>query len=203
MSSDITTDVSVVVLTAPSGAGKTTIARGVIERLPNIRFSVSATTRERRGHEQDGVDYHFVSEKEFQRLVDSEALLEYEEVYAGRFYGTLWSEVENSTPGNPVLLDIDVLGAGRVKERFGDQALVIFIEPPSLDVLRERLEGRRTEDTESLNLRISRAKMEISMADRFDHSVLNDDVSTAVNETVVHIESFLAEREEAVKTAAD
>ena len=194
MSNDIKAESTIIVLTAPSGAGKTTIARGVIQSLPFVHFSVSATTRNCRNREVDGVDYHFVSSDQFRELVQADKLLEYEEVYHNRFYGTLWSEVENSSPDEPVLLDIDVLGASRVKDKFGDQALVIFVEPPSLDILRERLVGRNTEDPESLDLRISRAKMEISMAGKFDHQVVNEVKETAIDETVSCINSFLARR---------
>ncbi|NND72122.1 MAG: guanylate kinase [Rhodothermales bacterium] len=194
MSNDINPLATIIVLTAPSGAGKTTIARGAIKLLPHLRFSVSATTRPIRDYEVDGKDYHFVSRERFDELVATGAFLEYEEVYADRFYGTLWSEVEASSPSHPVLLDIDVLGAGRVKKKFGDQALAIFVAPPSLEVLKTRLVDRKTEDSESIDLRISRARMEISMADRFDHSVVNEDIDKAISETVGYVERFLTRR---------
>lgn len=196
MSNDDHTSPTIVVLTAPSGAGKTTIAKSVLRLYPNIRFSVSATTRKRRDHEEDGVHYHFVTSEKFTSMVDSGELLEYEEVYHNLYYGTLWSEVERSNAANPVLLDIDVLGAGRIKKRFGKAALVIFVAPPDLDTLRQRLLNRHTENPESLDLRLSRAKMEISMAGSFDHTVVNDDLETAVDETAAHIRSFLERRTE-------
>ncbi len=194
MSNDGDTSPTIIVLTAPSGSGKTTIAHGILTLYPNIRFSVSATTRKRRENEEDGVHYHFVSDSEFEDLIAADQLLEYEVFYGNKYYGTLWSEVENSTADNPVLLDIEVLGASRVKEKFGDKALVIFIRPPDIETLRNRLIHRRTEDDEMLALRLSRAKMELSMAENFDHVVINDEIETAIDETALLIKSFLERR---------
>lgn len=203
MSNDDQTSPTIIVLTAPSGAGKTTIARKILSLYPNIRFSVSATTRKQRDHEENGVHYHFVSPDRFKEMVDDGELLEFEEVYHNLYYGTLWSEVERSNVSHPVLLDIDVLGAGRIKKRFGKAALVIFVAPPDLDTLRQRLLNRHTEDPESLDLRLSRAKMEISMADSFDHTVVNDELESAVDETATHIRSFLERRTEESAVSED
>ena len=154
----------IVVLTAPSGAGKTTIARAVMEQIPVLRFSVSATTRPPRAHERDGVHYHFVTEAQFRRFIDDGALIEYEEVYPGRFYGTLRAEVDRATPEAPLLLDIDVEGALNVKRQYGDRALTLFIRPPSLEALAERLRGRATETEETLRVRLETARREIGYA---------------------------------------
>ncbi|NNF04235.1 MAG: guanylate kinase [Rhodothermales bacterium] len=182
----------IIVLTAASGSGKTTLARRLLERVPSIRFSVSATTREPRDHETDGVHYHFMSAEEFEQARRDGRLLESEEVYPGRWYGTLRSEVENSDEDAPVLLDIDVVGAQNVKELYGENVLSVFIRPPSLDVLRGRLSARQTETEESLLERIERARMEIQRADRFDAAVLNDDLDEATEEVVGLVREFLA-----------
>ena len=181
-----------VALTAPSGAGKTTIARAVRESIPELQFSVSATTRPPRAYEQEGVHYYFVTPDAFRQKVDDDDFLEYEEVYPGLFYGTLVSEVEKLSQHGPVLLDIDVKGAQNVKARFGDRALVVFIQPPSLDVLAERLRGRATETDETLAKRLARAEMELGFAKSFDTVVVNDDLQQAVAETLDHIRTFLS-----------
>ena len=184
-------DQNIVVLTAPSGAGKTTIAHRVMEALPAMQFSVSATTRDARPDETDGEDYHFLSTPEFERRVEAGDLLEYEEVYPGQFYGTLRSEVESKSEDGPVLLDIDVDGALNVKEAFGDDALVLFIAPPSKEALRDRLQGRGTEDEAALADRLDRADRELERADAFDAVVVNDDLDVAVEETLTRIRQFL------------
>lgn len=181
----------IVVLTAPSGSGKTTIARALLDTVPAMRFSVSATTRPPRPHERDGIDYHFVSVDDFRRLIDEGELLEYEEVYPGRFYGTLRSEVERASRTGPILLDIDVHGALHVKEIFGPRALTVFIRPPALDVLEQRLRDRGTETEESLRVRLETARRELSYADRFDVSVVNDELDEAVTETLRRVRQFL------------
>ena len=182
---------AVIVLTAPSGAGKTTIARHVMEAVPELRFSVSATTRAPRQGEQDGVDYHFLTQEQFEQYRDEDKLLEYEEVYPGCFYGTLRSDVERSSPDEPVLLDIDVKGAMTVKDIFDGNALVLFISPPSLEVLAERLENRNTETEDALRQRLQRSKLEMQFADQCDAVVVNDDLQLAVEETLDRIQHFL------------
>ena len=184
-------DRPIVVLTAPSGAGKTTIARRVLAALPQLRFSVSATTRAPRPTETDGEDYHFLTPEEFQARIDAGDLLEYEEVYPDRYYGTLRSEVEAQAEHHPVLLDIDVKGALNVKRLYGDAALVLFIAPPSLDELQRRLEGRGTEAPAALRDRLNRAEQELAKADACDAVVVNDDLDVAVEETLTRIRQFL------------
>lgn len=184
----------IVVLTAPSGAGKTTIAKRVMEALPELRFSVSATTRPRRGHERDGVDYHFISLERFREQIEAGEMLEYEEVYPGRLYGTLRSEVETKAAEGPVLLDIDVRGAQRIKDLYGDASLIIFVKPPSAEELERRLRSRATEDEETIRVRLSRARSELEFAqsDRCDAVVENDDLERAVGETLDIVRRFLA-----------
>lgn len=183
----------IIVLTAPSGSGKTTIARAVMAAFPQIRFSVSATTRPARPHEQHGKDYYFVSQADFRRHIANGDLLEYEEVYPGRYYGTLRSEVERVARKNPVLLDIEVNGARNVKHLFDDEALVLFIQPPSLEVLAERLRARATETEETLRTRLQRAEMELAQAATFDGIVINDRLDDAVEETLAAVRSFLSD----------
>jgi len=182
---------NIVVLTAPSGAGKTTIAHRVLEAMPAMEFSVSATTRAPRPDETDGEDYHFFSVDEFEARVEAGDLLEYEEVYPDQFYGTLRSEVKSRAAEAPVLLDIDVKGALNVKRTFGDDALVLFIAPPSLDELQRRLEGRGTEDRASLQDRLNRVETEMEKSDACDAVVVNDDLDEAVEETLARIRQFL------------
>ncbi|MFB6272230.1 MAG: guanylate kinase [Salinibacter sp.] len=184
-------DRNIVVLTAPSGAGKTTIAHRVLEAMPTMEFSVSATTRSPRPDETDGEDYHFLTLEEFQARIEAGDLLEYEEVYPDRFYGTLRSEVENRSEDDPVLLDIDVKGALNVKRIYDDDALVLFIAPPSVEELKRRLESRGTEDPESLRDRLDRAKRELETSDACDAVVVNDDLDAAVEETMTRIRQFL------------
>ena len=181
----------VVVLTAPSGAGKTTIAHRLIEAYPELQFTVSATTRPPRANEQHGVDYYFVSLQKFESLIKEDRFLEYEEVYTGRFYGTLLSEIERLDASGPMLLDLDVKGAERVKALYGDRALVLFIMPPSMDILKNRLQSRGTESSDWLKDRIQRASMEMSYAASFDVTILNDQLERAVEETISHVTSFL------------
>lgn len=182
----------VIVLTAPSGAGKTSIARRAMRELSMLRFSVSATTRARRYGEQNGLDYFFLSEEDFLDLVKEDKLVEYEEVYPGRFYGTLRSELDSATTEHPVLLDIDVRGAVHVKEIYNDDALIIFVAPPSLEELEDRLRSRGTEDEQTLAVRMARSRKEMEFSDRFDTVVINDDLDVAVEETCNLVRRFLA-----------
>ncbi len=181
----------IIALTAPSGSGKTTIARRVLAAFPEMTFSVSATTRPRRPGERHGVHYYFVTEAQFRRFIAEGKLVEYEEVYPGRFYGTLRAEVERAARAHPVLLDIEVKGALNVKRIFGAEALIIFIRPPSLEVLAQRLRERGTEDEASLRERLARAETELGYAARFDAVVVNDDLEAAVEETLRLVRQFL------------
>lgn len=182
------------IVTAPSGAGKTTIVRHLLATFPRLRFSVSATNRERRPMEFNGRDYYFLSTPRFRELVDQGAFLEWEEVYAGQYYGTLRSEVDRIlADGKAVIFDIDVQGALHLKEIYGDRALAIFIQPPSLEALVERLNRRKTEDPDSLKKRIARATEELTYCDRFDRAVVNDDLARALEETDAIVRTFLTE----------
>lgn len=181
----------IVALTAPSGAGKTTIARRLTQIFPETSFSVSATTRAPRPGEQDGTDYFFLSDDEFRRRVEDGEFIEFE-TYNGHLYGTLRSEIERIATVGIALLDIDVRGALNVKRLYGDEALTLFIEPPSLAALADRLRNRRTEDEDVVRRRLERAEDELTYAPRFDAIVVNDDLETAVAETVARVRTFLA-----------
>ncbi len=180
----------IVVLTAPSGAGKTTIARRLTQALPETRFSISATTRSPRSTERDGVDYFFLTEDEFRRRVEAGDFIEFE-TYAGHLYGTLRGELERVAAEGVALLDIDVRGALNVKRLYGADALTLFIHPPSLAVLAGRLQNRKTESEGVLQTRLERAELEMTYVPEFDAIVVNDDLETAVAETVDHVRTFL------------
>ncbi|MDE6513137.1 MAG: guanylate kinase [Muribaculaceae bacterium] len=183
----------VIILSAPSGSGKSTIINALMSGGEiNLQFSVSATNRAPRGSEVNGKDYHFLSDAEFRRAISDDAFLEYEEVYPGRFYGTLKSEVDRiGAAGSNVVMDIDVNGALRVKDKLDQRALSIFIQPPSIDELRRRLEGRATDSPESIDARIDRAKYELDQAPRFDARIINDNLDDAVAEARRIIVEFL------------
>lgn len=174
----------IIVLSAPSGTGKSTIINELMKR-PELKlgFSVSATSRAPRGLEQNGVHYYFLSSEEFERRVQAGDFVEWAEVYKGTRYGTLVSEVERVTgAGNNLIMDIDVEGALNVKKRFGNEALLIFIEPPTLRVLEQRLRDRATDDEASIGKRLAKAEYEMTFAPRYDRTVINDDLSRAVDE---------------------
>ena len=159
-----------------------------------LAFSVSATTRPRRGQEVHGVDYYYLSQEEFEDKIKADELVEYQEVYPGRYYGTLKSEVERITGmGKNVVLDLDVLGGVNVKKMYGDRALAIFIQPPSVEVLRQRLINRGTDSMEDIKARVDKAEFEISIGPQFDHTVINEDLDTAVNEVHDLIATFIAQ----------
>lgn len=183
----------IIIISAPSGCGKSTII-GEIMRRGNVdmQFSVSATNRPPRDGETDGVSYHFLSDEEFQRAIAENAFVEYEEVYPGRFYGTLKSEVEERcAKGINVVLDIDVKGGVRVKKMFGDRARSIFIMPPGVDELRRRLESRATDSKEAIDQRVGKAEFELGYAPQYDVCIVNDDLEKAVDETEREILKFI------------
>ena len=181
-----------VIFSAPSGSGKTTIVRRVLPMLPQLAFSVSATSRQMRPGEQNGKDYYFLTADDFRKAVAAGDFLEYEEVYAGQFYGTLKSELSRIWAQNQdVVFDVDVKGGLRIKEQFPQQSLAIFIQPPSVGELKRRLEGRGTETPETLKKRLDRAEEELSFAPRFDLCIVNDDLERAVAEVQAAVTAFL------------
>lgn len=177
---------------APSGSGKTTIVRRVLAHYENFGFSVSATTRDPRETECEGIDYYFLSVDDFEGRIRDNEFLEYEEVYPGRYYGTLKSEVRRmQDEGRSVVFDVDVKGGISIKKHFGDEALAFFIRPPDIATLRARLEARGTESAEEIDKRVAKADYELGFAGHFDAVILNDDLETAVSEVFDRINAFL------------
>ena len=183
-----------IIISAPSGSGKSTIIGRIMQdESLRLTFSVSATTRPRRGQEVHGVDYYYLTPEEFKQMIKNDELVEYQEVYEGRYYGTPKSEVERITSeGRNVVLDLDVLGGVNVKKMYGNRAISIFIQPPSVEVLRERLIKRGTDSMEDIKNRVDKAEFEISIGPQFDHTVINDDLDTAVNEVHDLIVNFIS-----------
>ena len=182
------------IFSAPSGSGKSTIINYLMEQGLNLHFSVSATSRPPRGQEQNGVEYFFLTPEEFKQHIAANDFLEYEEVYKDRFYGTLKSQVDKQLAnGENVVCDVDVLGGQNIKKHYGDKALSIFIQPPSIEVLRERLISRATDTPEVINDRIARAEFELSFSDKFDVVIVNDDLATAQAEALKVVTAFLYE----------
>lgn len=182
----------VLIVCAPSGTGKSTIIHRLQERGLEFHFSISATSRPPRGGEQDGREYFFKTEEEFRRLIAEDAFIEYEEVYAGQFYGTLKAQVEASlAEGKHIVFDVDVHGGLRIKEYFGDRALSLFILPPSIEALRERLIARATEPMEKIEMRLARAEYEVSRAPEFDRQLVNDNLDVAAAEAYTIVSEFL------------
>ena len=182
-----------IIISAPSGTGKSTIIGRIIDD-PALRleFSISATTRSPREGEVNGVHYHFLSVEEFKDAIANDGLVEYEEVYPGRFYGTLKSEIARiQEKGNNAILDIDVKGGVNVKRMYGDKARSIFIMPPSIETLRQRLLSRATDSIEAINQRVDKAAFELTFSDKFDKQVVNDDLDKAVEETRQLILDFI------------
>ncbi len=183
----------VVIFSAPSGSGKTTIVRRLLAQYPQFEFSISATSRAPRGEERDGVDYYFLTAEAFAAKVKEDAFVEWEEVYAGTSYGTLKNEVERIwEKGNIILFDVDVMGGINLKRIFGDKACSIFIMPPSIEELRRRLVGRATDSMEVIEKRVSKAAFELEKAPEFDHTVVNDDLEKAIEDTRHILNDFLA-----------
>ena len=183
----------VVIFSAPSGSGKTTIVRQMLERFEQLEFSVSATRRAPRGCERDGVDYYFLSQEEFMRAVAEKRFVEWEEVYRGTCYGTLRSEVERIwAKGHTIVFDVDVIGGINLKRIFGEEACSIFVMPPSVEELRRRLEGRGTDAPEVIDRRVAKAEFELTKAPEFDRIVVNDRLEDALRETAELLEAFIA-----------
>lgn len=183
----------VIIFSAPSGAGKSTIVNHLLGLHPEFEFSISATSRAPRGEEQHGKEYYFFSTEEFRQMIADDRFVEYEEVYSGSFYGTLRSEVERIwAKGNIIIFDIDVQGGVNLKRIFGDQAFSIFIQAPSVDVLRERLIGRATDSMEAIEKRVAKAASEMEFAaGKFDYVLINDDLQTAFAEAEKAVNEFI------------
>ena len=183
-----------IIFSAPSGSGKSTIVSWLMEKHPELRlaFSISCTSRQPRGTERDGVEYFFLTPEAFRAKIERDEFLEYEEVYEDRFYGTLKAQVEaQAERGENVVFDVDVKGGCNIKRHYGQRALSIFIQPPSVEVLRERLVGRATDTPEAIEQRIAKAEYELTFASQFDHCVVNDDLATAEQEVYNLIRRFL------------
>ena len=182
-----------IIFSAPSGSGKSTIINRLMQHPElHLAFSISCTSRAPRGTEKNGVEYFFLSPEEFKQRIANDEFLEYEEVYTDRFYGTLKQQVETQAArGENVVFDVDVKGGSNIKQFYGDRALSIFIQPPSIEELRKRLTGRATDAPEVIEQRIARAEFELSFAPKFDRIVVNDDLDRAVKETLGIIKEFL------------
>ena len=184
------------IFSAPSGSGKSTIIGWLMENHPelNLAFSISCTSRQPRGTEQDGVEYFFITAEEFRRLIEAGEFLEYEEVYENRFYGTLKSQVERQLKaGQNVVFDVDVKGGVNIKKYYGDKALSIFIQPPSVEELRRRLLARNTDSEEMIAQRVAKAEYELTFAPQFDRILVNDDLQTALNEAYELVGNFISD----------
>lgn len=180
-----------IIITAPSGAGKTSITRYLLNKYPKLAFSISAATREARGKEKNGVDYYFLSLEEFRERIKNNEFVEWEMVYEGKYYGTLKSELERIwREGKVPILDIDVKGAIHVKQQYPTDTLTIFVQPPSVEELKKRLEGRGTETPENIATRLNKATYELSFNHSFDKVIINDNLDDACAETEATIKDF-------------
>ncbi len=181
-----------IIFSAPSGSGKTTIVKHLLTQDFKMEFSISATTRDPRGEEKHGNDYYFLTPDEFRAKIATDELLEWEEVYADKYYGTLKSEVDRITSkGNNIVFDVDVVGGLNIKKMYGDQAIAIFIQPPSIEELEKRLVGRGTDTPETIAQRLAKAEAELTYAKGFDHIVINDNLDAAIKETKALLKHFL------------
>lgn len=181
-----------VIFSAPSGSGKSTIINYLLTQNLNLHFSISATSRSPRGNEKDCVEYYFLTPEQFRAKINEGEFLEYEEVYTDKFYGTLKSEVERIlNEGNNVVFDVDVVGGCNIKNYYGDKALSIFIQPPSIEALRDRLVGRGTDSMDVIENRLTKASFEMSFASKFDKVIINDNLENAKTETLQVIKAFL------------
>ncbi|MAN02320.1 MAG: guanylate kinase [Owenweeksia sp.] len=182
----------VIIFSAPSGSGKTTLVRHLLTCKLGLEFSISATSRAPRGGEVDGKDYYFLNDEDFRQSVLNGEFIEWEEVYSGSMYGTLRSEVERIwSHGKTVIFDMDVVGGLNLKSLYKDNALAIFVMPPSMEELERRLRGRQTDDEDKIRQRLAKARKEIGRSDRFDHILLNNDLETAKKEAEKLVQSFL------------
>ena len=183
-----------IIFSAPSGSGKSTLINYLLTQGLNLSFSISCTSRAPRGVDQHGREYYFLSPEEFRSRIAADEFLEYEEVYTDKFYGTLKSEVERlSAAGKTVIFDVDVKGGINIKQYYGDRALSIFIQPPTIEALRQRLESRATDAPEVIEKRLERAAFEMAQADKFDCRILNDDLETAKAEVLSLVKQFIEE----------
>jgi len=181
-----------IIISAPSGAGKTTIVKALLERITDLEFSISACTRAIRPGEVNGKDYYFLSTEDFRQRIDRDEFVEFQEVYPGSFYGTLKSEMQRIWDRNrAVIFEVDAVGGLNLKKYFGDQAMAIFIRPPSIEALEQRLQIRNTEDTASIRKRMNKARFELSFAEKFDTIIVNDQLERAIDETVALVSRFL------------
>jgi guanylate kinase len=182
-----------IIFSAPSGAGKTTIVRHLLEKDLNLEFSISATSRGKRQTETDGKDYYFLSTEDFRRKIENDEFLEWEEVYNGTFYGTLKSEVERiRSKGQNVIFDIDVVGGCNIKKQYGEEALAVFIQPPSIEGLRNRLISRSTDTPEVIEKRVAKAEYEMTFSKQFDCIIVNEDLAKAFEEAEKMIREFIS-----------
>lgn len=182
-----------IIFSAPSGAGKTTIVHRLLDEINTLEFSVSACSRESRPNEKNGVDYYFLGVEEFQKKIKENAFVEWEEVYPDNYYGTLKSEIERIWSHNKVVIfDVDVVGGLNLKHFFGSNALAVFVKPPSMKILEERLRSRKTETEEKIHMRISKANFEMDRANEFDYLLVNNNLDTAVTEIKERIAQFLS-----------
>jgi len=189
----MTKEGKLIIFSAPSGAGKTTIVHHLLKKVPDLEFSISATTRKARGDEQHEKDYYFISKEEFLHRIAKKQFVEFEEVYSGTFYGTLRTEIERIwQKGKTVIFDIDVEGGLHLKRKYEDKALAIFVKPPSLEVLKERLTGRGTDSKEKLSERFVKAEKELNYAPQFDIILKNYDLETACKEAEELVKNFLS-----------
>jgi guanylate kinase len=180
------------VFSAPSGSGKTTLVQHLLSQSLPLGFSISATSRAPRGKEQNGIDYHFMTPKKFQEKIQQDAFLEYEEVYQGLYYGTLLSELNRLwNQEKHILFDIDVIGGLNIKKKYPNNTLAIFVQPPSIKILEERLKKRATDSEETIQKRIQKAQMEIEYAPKFDTVLINKDLKTAKKEVVQVVRNFI------------
>ncbi|WP_430812330.1 MULTISPECIES: guanylate kinase [unclassified Carboxylicivirga] len=181
-----------IIFSAPSGAGKSTIVQALLNKGFNLEFSISATSRAPRGNEKEGVEYYFLSADAFRSKIAEEAFLEWEEVYENTYYGTLKSEVERiCSAGNNIVLDIDVVGGLNIKKMYGDEALSIFVQPPSIETLKQRLQGRGTDSEEKIAMRIAKAEKELKYAGEFDAIIVNDNLEQAIKTAEETLTDFL------------